>query len=499
MSETRFFRMTTWMAMTAISAVTLVSSPTLAQQASPSGMTRVQKAYPTGSATTSILMLERMTPTEVRVGESFTYEIHARNLTGSALENLVITETLPTGFTVASIEPQPDNQAGGKASWNVASIAARGSKVMRITGTAAALGEISSCTDVTFSTRICQPTRIVEPALKLVKTAPDRVIQCDPIPLTFTVTNTGSGLARDVVVSDQLPDGWATTTGQRTLSFNAGTLQAGQSREFSATVKSDRTGSFTNTATAKEAGGLTASASTQTTVAKPVLELTKTGPDMRYLNRPGSFQITVRNTGDAEARDTVLVDSIPSGVRFVKASDGGQMSGGRVTWRLGTLAPGASKSVSVDLMMSSKGQMSNTATATAYCADAKATMMTLVKGVPAILLEVIDKADPIEVGSQEVYEITVTNQGTEKDTNIGIQVELPKEQDFVSAKGPVDYKVDGRTIRFAPFPALDPKAKITYQVVVKGTATGDVRFKTTMTSDVLKTPVFETESTHIYE
>ncbi|GAF69003.1 unnamed protein product, partial [marine sediment metagenome] len=36
-------------------------------------------------------------------------------------------------------------------------------------------------------------------------------------------------------------------------------------------------------------------------------------------------------------------------------------------------------------------------------------------------------------------------------------------------------------------------------VVVKGIATGDVRFRTTLTSDQIRTPVTETESTNIYD
>ena len=120
------------------------------------------------------------------------------------------------------------------------------------------------------------------------------------------------------------------------------------------------------------------------------------------------------------------------------------------------------------------------------------------KGVPAILLEVIDISDPIEVGADETYVITVTNQGTADDNNIRIECTLPAEEDFVSAEGPTKFNAEGKSVVFEPLSSLAPKAKVTYRVVVKGTSAKDVRFKTSLTSDMLTSPVEETESTHVY-
>jgi len=123
----------------------------------------------------------------------------------------------------------------------------------------------------------------------------------------------------------------------------------------------------------------------------------------------------------------------------------------------------------------------------------------VVKGIPAILLECVDLADPIEVGAQETYVITVTNQGSADGTNIVVACTLPPEEQFVSASGPTKETVRGRQVTFAPLKSLAPKAKATYRVVVKGAKPGDVRFKVSLTSDQMTSPAGETESTHIYE
>jgi hypothetical protein len=70
--------------------------------------------------------------------------------------------------------------------------------------------------------------------------------------------------------------------------------------------------------------------------------------------------------------------------------------------------------------------------------------------------------------------------------------------EFVNASGASQHTAEGKTVRFAPVPVLAPKAQATFNVTVKGSAEGDVRFKVTMHSDQIGVPVEETEATNIY-
>ena len=216
------------------------------------------------------------------------------------------------------------------------------------------------------------------------------------------------------------------------------------------------------------------------------------------MGRPLTYEITVTNKGDAPARNTVVTDVVPAGTAFVAASAGGKFANGAVTWSLGTLQPGGSAKVSLTLRAVARGRARNTATVRAYCARAAAEATTELAGVPAILLELIDEADPIEVGAQETYVVTVTNQGSADGTNISVVCTLPAEQEFVSAKGPTEATHKDGVVTFAPLGELDPKAKAVYRVMVKGIKAGDVRFKVSLKSDQMTSPAEETESTHIY-
>jgi uncharacterized repeat protein (TIGR01451 family) len=110
----------------------------------------------------------------------------------------------------------------------------------------------------------------------------------------------------------------------------------------------------------------------------------------------------------------------------------------------------------------------------------------------------VDNPDPNEVGSELTYTITVLNQGSAVGTNIVVDCTLPPEEEYVSSTGPTKATVKGKRVTFARLSTLAPKAKAVFRVRVRGVAVGDVRFRVDLTSDQLKRPVMETESTHIY-
>jgi hypothetical protein len=145
--------------------------------------------------------------------------------------------------------------------------------------------------------------------------------------------------------------------------------------------------------------------------------------------------------------------------------------------------------------------MQQMATARAHCAAAvDARMQTRVEGIPAILLEVIDVEDPIEVGADVTYVITVTNQGSAPGTNISIIAQLEDTQRIVTTGGATtaSRSPDGRTVTFSPLKYLAPKQRAKWEMKIKAVREGDVRMRVQMQSDQIGRPVIETEATTFY-
>ncbi len=441
-------------------------------------------------------------PREVYLGDEFKYVIGVSNPSGIVADNVMVSDNLPAGIEFVSSNP-PANVSGQALTWNMGNFNGGQSQDIVVTVRSTQTGTFENCAQVQaqpgLSDRACATTRVVQAALVVEKTAPAEVILCDPIPYKIVVRNTGDAAARNVRLEEALPDGLVAQGGRTKVVSDIGTLAAGQSKVVHFSARAQRAGTFVNTATATADRGLTAQATAQTVVLKPALSITKVGPAQRFLNREIAYQITVTNTGNAPAKNTVLTDAIPAGAMFVSAANGGSMSGGQVMWQLGTLEVGASKTVSVTMKGVRIGTVRNVVNARAFCAEATAEATTEVIGIPAMLLECVDVDDPIEVGQQNTYRITVTNQGTAQATNVVVSCTLPAEEQFVSAGGPVGHQAQGQTVSFQPLGTLAPRAQAVYTVTVKGLRAGDVRFAVQMQTDEMDSPVNETESTRFYD
>ncbi len=175
-------------------------------------------------------------------------------------------------------------------------------------------------------------------------------------------------------------------------------------------------------------------------------------------------------------------------------------SPGVVTWKVGDLAPGETKDVTMKLQLDEPGTLFTMATAKAFCAETTSdSCRTELEGIPAVLLEVVDTSDPIEIGGMETYIITVTNQGTTEDTNIVITALLEDTMEYVSSSGPTKATVSGNKVVFDALPVLAKGVDVSWKVNVKAIGEGDVRFRTTMDTDELGRVVLETEATKFYQ
>jgi uncharacterized repeat protein (TIGR01451 family) len=467
--------------------------PELAGEPEPHVVTRT---YPSQYA----VKLEKMTPTDVQLGDAFDYSIKVTNLTDMPLEDVVVMERIPNGFNFTGASPQADKE-GSTLTWKLGSLAPKANEQITVSGFATSAGSLTNRATVTIAVPAQADVRVLQAVLQIVKTAPDDVLLCEFIPVKYVITNTGNGSGKGITIVEALPEGLLTEVGKDRVSFDVGTLDPGQSKELTATLKATRASTYTSEPMATASVGFKlVTAPTTTVVRQPVLSVSKEGPSRQYVERPITYEITVANTGDGEARNTTLEDTIPPGVTSITVSDNGQVSGSKATWKLGNIAPNHYKKVNITYTLLNLGELSSSATATAYCAtNVSATAQTAVVGVPAILLEVIDVGDPVEVGGEGTYIITATNQGSTPATNIRVVCEFEDKVKCVSLSGATSGTVEGNVITFTPLAALAPRTKAIWRVLTRAEKAGDVLFKVSVTTDEFARPIEETESTNLYE
>ncbi len=467
---------------------------------SSSGTYQVTKIYPWPEC--GVVQLDKIMPKEVEQNKAFEYTIAVKNLTNTTLTDVMISEDIPGNFKFTNSSPIPDEEDQTKLFWTIDSLGPKAVRRITITGSAT-YGET-----LEHNTTILTPViparsevAVVQPKLKLTKVMPTDVLLCDLIPVKLTITNVGTGTVTDVKIVDALPTGLQTTDGKGEITFTIGALMSGQSREFSTELKATKVGKYVSKAIATSGAGLRAeSMVTTTTVGLPVLAIKKTGPERQYLGRPVTYEITITNKSDVAAKSTVVEDTVPVGVTSVKATAGAKLSGSKLTWEFGTLDPGSSQTVRVSYTPNKAGVFLNDAIASAYCANTvTASVRTVVSGIPALLLEVVDVDDPVRVGSQATYVIRVTNQGSANATNIRISCLLEDYVQYISSAGATASMREGDIVKFLPLANLAPQSKAAWRVVVTGIRPGDTLFKVTMVSEELTRPVEKTEATHLYE
>lgn len=231
----------------------------------------------------------------------------------------------------------------------------------------------------------------------------------------------------------------------------------------------------------------------------PALTIACNTQDDVSIHHPVRVCLTVKNTGDAPDELVTITLPVPEGAIFTKPTGETNAAARRVVWRILNLTPGASKLVCANFNAQQPGSLTFKSSARGAIARPVQTQCsTRISGIPAVLFEVIDIDDPIEVGQQNTYELRVTNQGSTTLTNVKIVCTLESSQQFVSCSGPTNAQAQEHTITLLPLAALSPKAIAKWQVVVKSLTSGDVRFTAELTGDQFQRPIKETEATLQY-
>ena len=448
---------------------------------------------PTGDKATSALSICCKMPGEVMANQNFSYEVDICNLTGQALNNVVVVYTLE-GARIVSSEP-PISGTG----FAVGDLAPRQCRTVKVTAVATNTGTVKGCTSATWANALCCGTNVVSPALKITKAVtPNDITVCDMVTYTITVENTGTGNASNVKVTDNLPAGVTSSDGRNAMTWDAGTLGTGQTRTFSFQAKAGKPGSYVNNASAAADNNLSARSNDVSFSARQAtLSITKQCPQKLRVGQPATFRITVANTSDSPATNVVVEDVIPSTFVFGSATDGGAVAGNAVRWNIGNLAARTSKELTVTFRSQGMGKVNNVARATATCADAvTANCDCEFIGTPDIGTLLTDNDGVVMVGDNHEYRVAVKNQGQIPLTGTKFTVTLPANVAFVSSA--FKHTVSGNKVIF-DCGTVNAGAEVNFTYLAKGTKAGEALSIGETTCNELQTPVRDDELTNFVD
>ncbi len=443
--------------------------------------------------------LEWVGPVSAKIGVVGDYALVVRNICNIPVQQVLVRVRIPAGLTASATEPHALAE-GNILVWELGTLQPQQERKLQMKLVADARGDVMPQAWVTFTGSAVMKVKIREPKLVLKIKSPEKVLMGEEANFTLLVSNPGDGPADQVKIHAVLSEGLVHPRGNK-IDFEVGSLAAGETRDIGVTCSTTAGGTQRIEAAAEAEGGLNGHESASVSVSMPKLDVQVTGPALRYLGRKAIFTLKVSNPGDAPATNVTVSDVVPEGFKVLAASHGGRHDSAlrTVHWFLGDVGPGQQRDVQVEVQAVNPGEFKHRASAIAARGlKASSELSTRVEGLSALMVEMVDLEDPIEVNSETTYEVRITNTGSKAESDIKLVATVPDKMEFKAAQSAVPYHVQGKTIVFDPIERLAPRADAIVRITVKAQEAGTTYFKIQVTSANIVEPILKTEATRVY-
>jgi uncharacterized repeat protein (TIGR01451 family) len=417
-------------------------------------------------------------PNPVEVGQILTYTLNVSNAGPSNATGTVLSDVLPAGVTLVSVQPSQGSCGGGSTiscSLGTLAVGGNASVVIQVipnvagslTDTASVISGVPDPNLANNSASVTVNAVIVpvpEADLGVTLTAAPNPVEVGQI-LTYTlnVSNAGPSNATGTVLSDVLPAGVTLVSAQpsqgscgggSTISCSLGTLAVGGNASVVIQVVPNTAGSLTDTANVTSgvpdpnpANNNASVIVDAITVPGPEADLSLTlaaAPDPVTVGQILTYTLNVSNSGPSDATETVVSDVLPAGVTLVSAqpSQGSCVGATTISCSLGTIAAGGNASVVIQVIPTMTGTLTDTASVTSGVPDPDATnndasvTVTVINlpGEADLALSLGADPDPVEMGQVLTYFLNVSNFGPSDAIGVVLTDLLPAGVSLVSVQ-----------------------------------------------------------------
>jgi uncharacterized repeat protein (TIGR01451 family) len=446
------------------------------------------------------LTVEKTAPEEIQVGKEAEFQLKVRNVGSVAAHDVIVLDHVPRGTRFVNATPQSDRGPDGQLMWQLGTLQPGDETVISVQLLPTTEGELGSVAQVLFGAKASVRTMCTKPELTLSHTGPQRVMIGEAVTFDITVSNPGTGAATGVVLEENVPEGLTHVKGNG-LTLDVGTLKPGETRRMQLMLKADKPGIIENVLIARGDGNLIAKDGVPLEVIAPSLEVALSGPGLRFLEREATYEVAVSNPGTAAAREVELVTYLPKGMKFVSADHKGQYEpqNHAVYWSLEELPPREMGVAKLTLLPLETGEQKLSVEGRAELGIQHShEKLVQVDSLAELQFTIADVADPIEVGSETTYVITLSNTGSSAATNIRLGIGLPPSLKPVGGDGPTRVVVDGVQVAIDPLARLAPGEQAVYKLKVHGLDAGPQRIQVQLLTDETPIPVTKEEITRVY-
>jgi uncharacterized repeat protein (TIGR01451 family) len=402
------------------------------------------------------IYVEVVGPPSANLQQETTFRIIVRNAMRTQAFGVVVKDILPD--TLEYVKSQPEaKKEGSTLAWDLGEMPIGSEKTMTVVAKPVKVGSVEHTATVTCQTGTKARLVVQEPKLKVEQSiTPAKPLKGQPVQLRISVSNPGTGAARNVAVVVKVSQGLQDSQGSRVFDQEIRRLGPGERMELQPLTLSTvgggaQTCEISTTSADVATEQPTAKSSQSIEILEPKLKLTMTGPSQKYTNTEDIYEMNVQNPGTAPARNLKVAVFVPDSKGVRRASRGGFLNkeSRRLEWTIDRVEPGESKVLKFEYRVEAMGTypFSGEIRADSGLME-KQSVTTTVTGVADVDFQVAEKSRIIDVGDSTEYVITVRNQGTKDAVNLlisailseNLQVTETDGHDGDAAKNPQDPK-----------------------------------------------------------
>ncbi len=488
---------------------------------------------------TSDVSMQVTGPTQANVGDTLTYRIAITNPGGAAVREAVATAQPPEGLEYVGGDPAAETTSAGLV-WRLGEIAANSSRTVEAKFRAVSAGNANFCAALDTAAgalaQQCAATVVQGPQLRVDMTGPETAEVGGDVSFEITVTNVGSVKATGLLIQDFFDEGLKHSVAESPIERDLNELAPGQSSTIAVTLRVERAGKLGNRVVVTGDAGVKAEASkyvnagaespspaqpqaaqplpgaaspsptqpAQPPAAQPEIVVRHTGPAAGEVGQEVTFRIEVRNSGAAPLKTISVVDTLDKALspKSATANHNYDASRNELSWTIDQLLPG--QALALELVCRCQAETPRACsravvTAASGATDAMDACLKITAPERSLTLKVVDLKDPVTVGGDVTYVISVSNDGKLPQTYLEVEATAPLGASLqqVGTKGPTKARFDVRTVNFDPFPELKTGETIRYYVVVRAEKVGQIEFNVDVKANGLTAPLSDTTKTDV--
>jgi uncharacterized repeat protein (TIGR01451 family) len=469
-----------------------IAAPTAAPADGPQEDPGILERLPLGKQEV-VLSVDVQAPQVMNFNREATVKIVVKNSGSSDALGVIVRDDLPPGLAFVSSQPEAQRVGESLLSWRISSLPAASERVilLKVKPTKAG-GALDHGARVTFQAGSKATSRVLRPRLKLEVVqvpAEGKVLKNKTAEFRISVTNTGDGPARNVLVQAKLSPGLRHDSGEHnednSFELPISELAAGQREDLDplslgAVQGGEQWCKISVTSSDVDFDKESAQVTRTLEVVEPKLKMTLAAPESCITDAVAKYSITVENTGTAPAKNIKVMATLGVSGRLVAVPSGAKYdsSSRRILWSIPQIDPGEKPRIhEFEVRMSgiNSGYEVNVKAEGDNGLSIKDRRLTDVKGIADVDLQVRERKRLVDLDGTTSFSIRLRNYGTKEATQILVRAVLSKNLAVeATGGGPSEQALATPgldEVKFPVIPRLGPGKEMELFVKVKVTKT----------------------------